>query len=124
MISRKHRFRGQRDIDYIYKKGRSARAGFMGAKAVPAKTQDYRLAVVVSRKVDKSAVVRNRIRRRIYEQFRLIRQQRQQKFCFDIVLTIYDRGVADLPSEELSRACQKLAAQIEKTSQYASLSTR
>lgn len=113
MINRKHRFRGQKDIENVYRKGRPARAGFMGAKAVLAKGKDYRLAVVVSRKVHKSAVVRNRIRRRLYEHFRLIRKEAGRPITQDIVLTVYDEKVAIIPHEELKRACEKLIKQIE-----------
>lgn len=116
MISRKHRFRGEKDINYIYKKGRTVRAGFMGAKVLPAKKDDYRLAVVVSRKVDKSAVVRNRIRRRLYEQFRLFRKNYGHDFRYDIVLTVYERRAAEMPSDELSQVCQRLIQQIQKVS--------
>lgn len=114
MISRSRRFRGQKDIEFVYRKGRAARLGFMGAKAVPAKKDDYRLAVVVSRKVNKSAVVRNRIRRRLYEQFRLISKDRGQAIMFDIVLSVYDDKLAKLPPNELRQACQTLLAKIER----------
>jgi ribonuclease P protein component len=59
----------------------------------------YRLAVVVSRKVSKSAVVRNRIRRRIYEIVRL--HAAEQLAVYDMVLTIYADGVATISSAEL-----------------------
>jgi ribonuclease P protein component len=116
MISRKHRFRGQRDIEYVYRKGRPTRAGFMGVKAVPAKGDDYRLAVVVSRKVHKSAVVRNRIRRRLYEHFRLIRKEAGRPIKQDIVLTVYDEKAANIPHNELRQACEHLLKQTEDTS--------
>ena len=38
--------------------------------AVNRRRTGFRLAVVISKKVDKKAVVRNRIRRRLYELFR------------------------------------------------------
>ncbi|MBW3569336.1 ribonuclease P protein component [Candidatus Parcubacteria bacterium] len=115
MLSRKHRFRGQKAIEYVYRKGRSVRAGFLTVKAVPAKGEDYRLAVVVSRKVNKSAVTRNRIRRRLYEQFRLIRKDRQNPIKYDMVLSVYDDKITKIPPAQLKQTCEKLLRSVEET---------
>lgn len=60
---------------------------------------NYRLAVVVSKKVHKSAVTRNRIRRRIYEAVR----QNPPVGGLDIVLTVFSDAVAELSSTELTK---------------------
>lgn len=57
------------------------------------------MAVVVSRKVHKSAVVRNRIRRRIYEIVRLEESNIVQ--AYDMIFTVYSDQVATLDYEEL-----------------------
>lgn len=59
------------------------------------------MAVVVSRKVHKSAVVRNRIRRRVYEVAREYEGQFQG--AYDIVVTIFSDQVATMESVELRR---------------------
>lgn len=56
--------------------------------------------MVVSKKVHKSAVVRNRIRRRIYEQIRLGADQITEPY--DIVVTVFHDTVADMPAAELA----------------------
>ena len=61
---------------------------------------DYRVAVVVSKKVSKSAVMRNRIRRRIYEIIRLHEAAIDQPY--DIVLTVFHERLAAMPSKELA----------------------
>jgi ribonuclease P protein component len=72
MIARKHRFHGYGSLKYVYQNGKSVRGPLNVLKYAPnPKRTQYRLAVVVSKKVAKSAVTRNRIRRRIYETFRL-----------------------------------------------------
>lgn len=109
MISRKHRFRGHRSLDYIYKKGRTGKAGAMSIKFMPSRGEDYRLAVVVSKKVSKSAVKRNRIRRRIFEQFRLIRKEQAEPIKFDIIITAFRDNLAEMPAEELAKNIRKLA---------------
>jgi ribonuclease P protein component len=57
--------------------------------------------VVVSKKVSKSAVVRNRIRRRLYEAFRLQEQSVQKPY--DMVLTVFHEQMATLPASDLQK---------------------
>jgi ribonuclease P protein component len=113
MISRSHRFRRSKDIDHLYRKGKQARVGALSIKALPAANGQYRLAVVVSKKVSKSAVIRNRIRRRLFEQFRLLNKAQPQK-PFDVVLSVYDAEVAELSTHELRRACSELFEKITR----------
>ena len=108
MISQKHRFSGHKSLDYVYQKGKGARTGALGIKAAPSRRDDYRLAVVVSKKVSKSAVRRNRIRRRIFELFRKARSEYGEPIRYDIVITAFDERIADMPAEELSDDCKKL----------------
>ena len=60
----------------------------------------YRAAVVVSRKVSKSAVVRNRIRRRIYEAIRAV--ESSIKTPYDLVFLVREPDLAKLKSKELT----------------------
>jgi ribonuclease P protein component len=56
--------------------------------------------------VSKSAVVRNRIRRRIYE---LVREQAVLiPSGIDLVFTVFDERVAELPSPKLEKAVSNL----------------
>ncbi len=64
--------------------------------------------MVVSRKVSKSAVVRNRIRRRIYEIVRLARAEANSPWPYDLILTVFDDKVAEVPSELLQNAVSGL----------------
>lgn len=66
-----------------------------------AKTKTTKVAVVVSKKVHKSAVVRNRIRRRVYELVRL--QMDYIKTPAELVFTLYDAEVAVMESAELKK---------------------
>lgn len=99
MISRKHRFHGYNSLKYVYQHGKTVRGPLCAVKfAVNSRRSDYRLAVVVSKKVNKSAVARNRIRRRIYE---IVRMQEGSIIAHDIVLTVFHESVGTLPYEEL-----------------------
>lgn len=57
------------------------------------------MAVVVSRKVSKSAVIRNRIRRRIYESVRQL--DRDIKLPFDLVINVYSAELVAINHDEL-----------------------
>lgn len=100
MISRKNRFHGHGSLRFVYQHGKTIRSSFGSLKYIrnPRRT-DYRLAVVVSRKVHKSAVVRNRIRRRIYEYAR----QYEKDFveAYDIVYVVYSDQLATMEADEL-----------------------
>ena len=65
MLNHPARLRNERDIMRVYQKGRGAVNDQMGIKAVHGPQGETRVAVVVSKKVDKRAVVRNRNRRRV-----------------------------------------------------------
>jgi ribonuclease P protein component len=68
----------------------------------------YRVAVVVSRKVSKSAVVRNRIRRRVYELIRTHNAAITRPY--DLVFIVYAEQLAVMSAPELEEAIvQQLA---------------
>lgn len=98
MLGARHRFHGRGGPRGVYERGQSLRAGFITLKFVRREPRrPYRAAVVVSRKVSKSAVVRNRIRRRVYE----ITRQAGIGPGLDLVFTVFDEKVATVPDAEL-----------------------
>lgn len=73
MLAFEYRFHGHGSLRYVYINGVAKRSRFFTVKTTPNKRRKTsRFAVVVSKKVHKSAVGRNRMRRRIYE---IIRHQ-------------------------------------------------
>lgn len=107
MISVKHRFHGHNSLRAVYSRGRTVRGSFITLKYLErGEGRPYRAAVVVSRKVHKSAVVRNRIRRRIYE---IIRQaDGQLTGARDLVFTVFSDRVAEMPAASLSATLEQL----------------
>jgi ribonuclease P protein component len=106
MISRSHRFHGYNSLRFVYRHGRVARGSAFAVKAnLNPKRRSYRLAVVVSRKVSKSAVVRNRMRRIIYESVRLNEDLITQPF--DIVITVFQESLLELPRKQLESQIKK-----------------
>jgi ribonuclease P protein component len=106
MISRKNRFHGYNSLRHVYRQGGVARGALMAVRSLAnPKRETYRLAVVVSRKVNKSAVVRNRIRRRLYEICRELAPAMVQPY--DIVITVFHDTVADTSPAELKGQLKK-----------------
>lgn len=110
MIARTHRFHGFNALKAVYQRGQTARSALFTTKyVVNPRRQTYRAAVVVSRKVHKSAVVRNRIRRRIYEVIR--RHAAEFTGPYDVVVTVFSEQVATLNAAELEHT---LVGQLQK----------
>ena len=103
MIERAHRFRGYNSLRFVYQKGGTARAGALSLRyKLNNRRKSFRVAVVVSRKVHKSAVVRNRIRRRIFEIVRESNKAKPITLPYDLVFIVYSDQLATLPTAELS----------------------
>jgi ribonuclease P protein component len=102
MVSRLNRFSGTNSLNYVYREGKTLRTKYFTIKFAPnSRRQTYRVAVVVSKKVSKSAPERNRIRRRLYE---LIRVEAAEKLPnLDIVISIFDAEVAIMPASDLKK---------------------
>jgi len=101
MISKQHRFHGYTSLSYVYRHGSTVRNQQLAIKYVRNGRQaSYRAAVVVGRKVQKSAVVRNLIRRRLYEIIRT--HQAGIVEPYDLVLTVFSEQVAELPAAKLA----------------------
>lgn len=101
MISIAHRFHGHNSLNFVYRHGDTVRGPLCALKyALNERRSTYRVAVVVSKKVSKSAVVRNRIRRRLYEQVRL----NQVKIIkpYDIVISVFSEDLATIPANEVA----------------------
>ncbi len=110
MIGRTHRFHGYNSLKFVYQHGKTIRGAFMSLRfAQNDRRKAFRVAVVVSKKVSKSAVVRNRIRRRIYEVIRL--QADQIVGTPDIVVTVFNQTVADMPHNDLQNHITSLFVQ-------------
>jgi len=110
MISQAHRFHGRNSLRFVYHRGQNIRSEAISLRfAINPRRKNYRIAVVVSRKVSKSAVVRNRIRRRIYEISRV--SAAKLDMPLDFIFTVYGDQVAEWPHETLMTL---IAADMEK----------
>ena len=110
MLAFRYRFHGHGSLRYIYSKGRTVRNRSLQLRYIAnAKREDSRAVVVVSKKVVKSAVKRNRIRRRLYEILR--RHWKAILAPTDLVLTVYAPEVGTVPAQELEEQVVDLLQQ-------------
>lgn len=112
MLSAAHRFHGHGSLRYVYKNGRAIRSHTITIKYTKnSHRRTSRFAVVVSKKVHKSAVGRNRIRRRLYE---VIRHELPRfKSPHDVAVMVFSGEVLTMPSEELREAIVQLFEQAD-----------
>jgi ribonuclease P protein component len=111
MLTRTHRFHGYNSLKSVYRNGKNIRAGSISLRySTRPATRSYRVAVVVSKKVNKSAVVRNRIRRRVYEAVRA--HASGIPTGYDLVFTIYEDSVAQIESTKVDELISSIIEKI------------
>ncbi len=99
MIARKYRFHSRGGVRATYQKGKTIRTPVLSLIYAPNTHHHQRFGVVVSKKVLKSAVGRNRIRRRLYEAIRL--ELPEFAYQMDCIFVVYNKSLANLPFREL-----------------------
>jgi len=112
MISSLFRFHGHNSLRYVYSNGKAVRTQLFTVKYVPNSHRKYpRFSVVVSKKVIKSAVGRNRIRRRLYEYLRINTPNLNE--TYDIVIICTSPELRTLPYAEISEQLTQLFEKAE-----------
>jgi ribonuclease P protein component len=103
MLSFQYRFHGHGSLRYVYKNGTAIRSHLFTVKYVPnSHRKHHRFSIVVSKKVYKGAVGRNRIRRRLYE---IIRSELpKMERVHDVAVIVSSSEVISLPFSELNEA--------------------
>ncbi len=114
MLNKKYRFHSRGGVNYTYQHGKTIRTPNISLVYNKNDKGFERFAVVVSKKVLKSAVGRNRIRRRVYEAIRL----ELPNFLVpqDSVFVIYNKTIKEMPFEELRRQIKTLLTESQITS--------
>lgn len=101
MLGRKNRFHGYNSVLPVYRQAQTVRAdGCSLHYRLNPRRKSYRLAVVVSKKVAKSAVQRNRIRRRVYE---VVRASLHIEQPYDLIVTVFDADFATQPADKVTK---------------------
>jgi len=109
MLSKKYRFHSRGGVQYTYKHGKTIRTPKISLIHNINDRGFQRFAVVVSKKVSKSAVGRNRIRRRVYEAIRLELPEFSAKK--DNIFVVYSKEVSSMDFLELRTLIHSLLEQ-------------
>ena len=88
MLAARFRFHGHGSLKFLHKNASVSRSRYFTIKVVTnAHRKHSRFAVIVSKKVHKSAVGRNRIRRRTYEMIRAVQPQFDNTIDLAVIVT-------------------------------------
>ncbi len=107
MLSKKNRFHGHNSLSFVYRNGKAVRNSIMGLKfTANHRRVDHRFAIVIGKKVVKSAVRRNLARRRIYE---VVRQELPKlSGSYDVVITVFSSEILGVDHETLVNQIRQL----------------
>ena len=106
MISKKFRFHSRGGVRYTYQNGKTIRGSKISLIFADNSRNHQRYAVVVSKKTLKSAVGRNRIRRRLYEVIRAELPRIEKPV--DCIFVVYSKDVLNADYKELRNLIHNL----------------
>lgn len=106
MLSSKYRFHSRGGVRHTYQKGKTIRTPVLSLVFAPNTRHHQRFSVVVSKKVLKSAVGRNRIRRRVYEALRL--ELPEFTAHMDCIFVVFSQSISTMPFRDLRRLIHEL----------------
>ncbi len=99
MIKKSYRFHSRGGVRYTYQNGKTIRGAKISLVFADNSRNKQRYAVVVSKKILKSAVSRNRIRRRCYEAIRGLLPNIQKPV--DCIFIVNSKDILDIDFKEL-----------------------
>lgn len=103
MFKRENRLRKQNDFDRVFKKGKSSYDKILGVKFVLNEQAENRYGVIVSTKISKKAVKRNRLKRQIREAVKAVEPDLRKGL--DIVVIVLP-GASDKDYRELKASLE------------------
>ena len=106
MLAQKYRFHARGGVRFVFQKGKTIRTPILSLVYLPNNRGYRRVAVVVSKKILKLAVGRNRIRRRVYEAIRLELENYQSHM--DYIFVVYSKSISTMSFLELRRMVKDL----------------
>ena len=108
MLNKRFRFHSRGGVNYVYKHGKTIRTAKLSLVHAENKRGFQRFAVVVSKKVNKTAVGRNRIRRRFYEAIRLYKKTHNFDVPKDFIFVVYSKEFLNCSFSELEKVVASL----------------
>lgn len=100
----------KKDFENVFKRGRSFYAKFLGVKAVVNQLESNRFGIIVSAKVSKKAVERNKLKRRLRTAAREFNHR--LKTGFDLALVVLP-GAVKADYQTLAGELEKILAKLK-----------
>lgn len=110
MIPKDNRLRTKADFDYVFKKGKIYHSKGISAKVAKNKLGITRLGFIISTKVHKKAVKRNKVRRRLRTIFG--RHLQDLKSGLDVVI-LTRKDVLEMSFDDLKESAEHLIKKAE-----------
>lgn len=110
MLLKENRLTQKKDFDKIFKEGKSFFSGIIGIKSTSNEFDFSRFGIIVSNKISKKAVTRNKIRRQIREIIRL--NLENIKKGMDIAI-ICNQGIEKKTYKEIEREILQILERIK-----------
>ncbi len=105
MLARENRIKKKKDFERVLKKGKGFKEDFLVLKFISNNLRQSRFGIIISRKISKKAVIRNKIKRRLKALFRF--KLAKTKRGIDIVLVVLP-GCESKNFWEMERTINKL----------------
>lgn len=86
MLPSANRLKKKKDFERVFKGGKSLKSPFLVLKVVDNKSKENKFGFIVSQKVSKKAVVRNKVRRRLGAIIRKLDVKKGNNFVFIALL--------------------------------------
>jgi len=100
MLAKVTKISKKRDFDIIFKKGKSANGVFLILKFAKNNLKVNRFAFIVSKKVSQKAVIRNKIRRRLFESVKEVKGGVENlDFVFIALPKTKDKNFSEIKTE-------------------------
>ena len=111
MLAKENRFSGQKQVKFVLARGQHKASSLLSVNLFRphGDNQDLKFAIIVSKKVAKKAVIRNKIRRRIYSAIQS--QLEVFKPPIHAVFIVKNRDILDLDFAELQQIILLLSHQ-------------
>ncbi len=108
MLPKEYRLKRKKDFEKVLRKGKLLAKNFLTLKTVKNNLKTIRIGVVVSRKVSKKAVLRNKTKRRLREAARA--NIKKIKPGYDLIF-FTKKGIEKESFSEIKKEVEKLIAQ-------------
>ncbi len=110
MLPKKHRLKKKKEFERVFKEGKAAKKDFLFIKFIKNDLDATRFGFVVSKKISKKAVVRNKVKRRLREAAREMLSD--IKPGYDVVV-VAQKGIENLDFFQIKDNLKQLLKKID-----------